>query len=83
MKNKFMYQLVAEGEAIDVSVYPINSDGDYILPPDVDVEGKDLCNLKTDQWIWAVGKRKKDGVILASLIPKFYLDPKFECIWLR
>jgi hypothetical protein len=82
MLNKRMEEMLREGEAIDVSPY-LNRDGDYDLPASIDVDGKDLCNAETEQWIWSVGKRLSDGAIIASHSSKLYQNPEFECIWLR
>lgn len=34
-------------------------------------------------YIWSIGKRHSDGVILASRNGDLYQNPEFECLWLR
>jgi hypothetical protein len=80
VKNLRMREKINSGEAVDVSGLP-RYGGAYILP--VFTEGKDYCNGRTEQWIWSIGKRKSDGVILASHSDEFYQHAEFECLWLR
>ena len=82
MLNKRMGEMLRDGEAIDVSSYETRN-GDNELPETIDLDNKDLCNALTEQWIWSVGKRLSDGVIIASHSSKLYQNPEFECIWLR
>jgi hypothetical protein len=83
MINKSMEKMLKDGEALDLSKYPKNADGDAVLPPTLDIEGLDLCYADTESWIWSVGKNRKTGEVLASTSSKFYGDPAFECLWLR
>src|ERR1017187_10321610 len=81
-ENVNMYHSIQEkirmGRAIDLSAFPKEGD-DYILQNVI--EGMDYCG--SDCWIWSIGKRKSDGVILASHTMKFYENPAYECLWLR
>jgi len=79
--NLAMKHKLDKGEAIDVSRCPRTEDGDYILAKFVD--GKDYCNMARQEWIWSIGKRKSDGVILAAHDGRFYENPYFDCVWLR
>ena len=82
MLNKAMEQKLCSGEAVDVGIYPRTRDGDFILPPELAIDGYDLCDAATESWIWSVG-RDSTGRVLASTTPKFYQNPGFECLWLR
>lgn len=84
MPNFSMKRKLDKAEAIDVSIYPKNADGDYILDLNAsDIEDIDLCDSKTEQWIWSVGQHLETGQVLASVSAKFYQNPAFKCIWLR
>ncbi len=76
-----MQRKMQAGEAVDVSGFPLNPDGDYILPDYAD--DIDYCNSKTEEWIWSIGRHRESGQILASTSQKFYQNPAFECLWLR
>jgi hypothetical protein len=81
MKNKRMEQKLESELAIDVSQCQCTEDGYYILP--AYVNGVDYCNKETEEWIWSIGRRISDGVILASHDSIFYVHNEFECLWLR
>jgi hypothetical protein len=81
MHNLRMQEKIERGEAIDVGDFP-QVDGDYVITHNF-VDGVDYCVAAEDAWIWSIGRRKADGVILASTTGKFYQNPDFECIWLR
>jgi hypothetical protein len=66
--------------AIDVSKCP--REGKYYVLDQV-IEGKDYCDLARDKWVWSIGRRHSDGKILASLYADLYMNPEFECLWLR
>lgn len=80
MRNLRMKEKLAAGQAIDVSSYPVNSDGDYVLKGFT--EDVDYCDAKAEEWIWSIG-RMEDGQILASTTNKFYQAPGVECLFLR
>jgi len=46
-------------------------------------EGMDYCDSSTESWIWSIGKRKSDGLILASTTSDLYQNDDFECLFLR
>lgn len=46
-------------------------------------EDVDYCDASTEAWIWSIGQRLTDGRIFASLDTRYYLNPEFECLWLR
>ena len=68
------------GDAIDLSKCP--REGEYYIL-DSFVDDKDYCNAATEGWIWSIGERKSDGVILASHRGDLYQNPNFTCLWLR
>lgn len=78
--NQAMRRKLNSGEAIDVSSLPTYG-GAYILP--TFTEDVDYCNSRTERWIWSIGRRKADGVILASHSTEFYQNAEYECLWLR
>jgi hypothetical protein len=72
---------IASGEAMDLSDFP-QIDGDYVITNNF-VDDIDYYVTAEDDWIRSIGRRKSDGVILASTSAKFYQHPDFDCIWLR
>jgi len=80
MKNKSMRRKIENGDAIDVGGFPTYG-GAFVLP--VFVDDIDYCDAKRERWIWSIGRRKSDGVILASCTDEFYQNAEFECLWLR
>lgn len=75
-----MKRKIDEGAAIDVGAFP--RDGEYYVLARV-VAGVDYCDAGKTAWIWSIGKRLSDGVILASTKADLYQNPDFECLWLR
>ncbi len=78
-----MEKLLNSGAALDLSIYERTHDGDIKLPVDLDIDDKDLCLAKTEEWIWSVGRNVLTDEVLASTTSKFYQDPSYECLWLR
>jgi hypothetical protein len=76
--NLRMQEMIKAGEAIDISDNP-KEGADFILSEVIDE--MDYC--ANDHWIWSIGRRRSDGVILASHTTKFYQATGFECLWLR
>lgn len=76
-----MLEKLNKRDAVDVSAFARNADGDYILPDYAD--DVDYCDAKTEEWIWSIGRDLKTGQILASTSPKFYQNTGYECLWLR
>lgn len=85
MSNKAMARKLAAGECLDLSPLARTDDGDYIVPESWVgiIEDRDLCNANDETWIWSVGRRRADGVVLASHSSKLYQNPSYECLWLR
>jgi len=81
MTNLRAQEKIDSGEAIDLSDFP-QTNGDYVITNNF-VEGMDYYVTAENDWIRSIGRRKSDGVILASTSSKFYQHPDFECIWLR
>jgi hypothetical protein len=78
--NLAMQQAVDDGECVDLSDAD-RVDKDYVVKNYVD--GLDYCVLDRGRWIWSIGRHRETGVVLASTATKFYLDPAYECLWLR
>jgi DNA-binding transcriptional ArsR family regulator len=81
LANTEMQQMVASGDAIDVSLYP--KEGKlYILPHmsrDVD-----YCDLRKRKWIQSLAVRKSDGKIVASLDTELFKRPsEYNCVWVK
>lgn len=82
LKNLAMKKELEKGAALDVREIGTEvGPGKYQLPKVVD--GKDYCDSRTEAWIWSIGKRKTDGVILASTAADLYQNDDYECLWLR
>lgn len=79
--NRSMASKIERGEAIDLQYNKKTPEGHYILKQFE--EDSDYCDAYTEEWIWSIGKRHSDGVILASTGGIFYDNPDFLCIWLR
>ena len=80
-----MAESIISGKGISLACCEVNSDGRYLVPKQLFENSKDgdFCNHKTEEWIWSIGKRRSDGVILASHGSELYQNPEFECLWLR
>lgn len=89
MKNKSMQRKLASGEAYDLKnckrlERKDSTDSFYIIEKEwSSISDLDFCDSSTESWIWSVGRRKSDGMILASLGADLYQNPDFECLWLR
>ena len=75
-----MLEKIQKGEAIDLS--KCQREGRYYVVPSF-IADRDYCDAATERWIWSIGKRRSDGVILASIYVDLYEHPDFECVWLR
>jgi hypothetical protein len=80
MTNQRMKEKLKAGEAIDVSECP-RLGPYYVLRKFV--TDKDYCDAKDQAWIWSIGRRFHDGLILASRKGDLYQNQNFECLWLR
>lgn len=91
MENKAMQRKINSGEAIDLKdCRRIEADGTvegnkknpyYVVENFID--DADYCDSSTESWIWSIGRRKSDGLILASTTADLYQNDEFECLWLR
>lgn len=82
MVNRAMERMLADREAVDVRRI-----GEKI-GPDVYVlreyeDGVDYCDAVDEVWIWSIGRERATGRILAATDGRYYLNPSFECLWLR
>lgn len=80
--NLRMKELLKDREALDVSAF-LQPDGDYHLPKGFFQEDIDYCDAKREAWIWSIGKDLKTGEVVAATSAKFYMNPAYECLWLR
>lgn len=78
--NNAMQRKIDANDAIDLSTHP--REGDYYVLP-LFVDDIDYCDRSKTVWIWSIGRRRSDGVILASTSADLYQNPDFECLWLR
>jgi len=76
-----MLRKLVAGKLVDVSECEQTEEGYYILPGFVD--GKDYADCAAERWIWSIGRRYSDGVVLASTSNIFYQNADFECLFLR
>jgi hypothetical protein len=81
MHNRAMLRKLTAGDCVDVSDCARTPEGFYILTEFK--EGLDYADGAAERWIWSIGKRNTDGVILASQGVDFYQNPDFECLFLR
>jgi len=73
---------IESGDAIDISGFAREGIY-YIIPRHKFFKDCDYCDPVLDSWIWSIGRRKHDGVLLASIAPDLYYNPDFECVWLK
>jgi hypothetical protein len=82
MNNLRMREKLDLGECLDVNkIGHAIGNGRFVL--DRYEDGVDYCDAATEQWIWSIGRRVLDGVIVAAIDTSMYLNPAYECIWLR
>lgn len=82
MHNQSMVKKLRDREAIDLS--KCRREGKFYILDHFDIHAEvDYCDTVTESWIWSIGKRHSDGVILASLGTDFYQNPDYHCLWLR
>lgn len=82
MKNLRMCEKLNLGECLNVrEIGHEISQGFFEL--DRYEDGVDYCDALTEQWVWSIGRRVEDGVIVASLDTSLYMNPQFVCLWLR
>ena len=46
-------------------------------------DAPDFCNSRRELWIWSIGKEKTTGKVFASTGTELYLNPLYDCLWLR
>jgi hypothetical protein len=73
--------LVERGEAVDISHCPRLPDGTLLLSEFFD--GMHYFVLADNSIsIRSIGRRMKDGIILAATDYRYVRHPDFECLWL-
>jgi len=56
----------------------------YIIERDWNlIADLDFCDSLIENWIWSIGKRKSDALIVASTTADLYQNDEYECLWLR
>ena len=80
VNNRQMARKLTTRRALDLSMHP--RVGEYYILDKV-IERMDYCDAVREVWIWSIGRRKSDGVILASTKGDLYQNPEYECLWLR
>jgi hypothetical protein len=80
MRNKRMEEKIQNGEAVDLS--KCRREGRYYIVPEF-IDGVDYCDAVTESWIWSMGRRHSDGVVLASTGTELYQNAEFRCLFLR
>lgn len=87
--NNRMRSKVDAGDAIDLYGAVRHLDRHTaVFQVDAVVEGMDYCVIDPgedahDEWIYSIGRRLADGVILAARDVRFYKRDGYECVWLR
>jgi hypothetical protein len=80
VENRSMARKLQTRRAVDLSLNP--RVGDYYMLDHI-IDGMDYCDCEREVWIWSIGRRLSDDVILASTRPDLYQNPHFDCLWLR
>jgi ribosomal protein S1 len=85
MKNRRMAEKIANGEAVSVHNKEMTDDGHYVLEEEFFLANEDIdfCNAENETWIYAIGRRLTDNVIVASHSIELSSNPLFECLWSR
>jgi hypothetical protein len=82
MRNLRMQEKLDANECIDVRTIGREiAPGLYLLREFT--EGVDYADAQTEAWIWSIGRNHATGEIHATTSSKFYLNPEYECLWLR
>lgn len=80
--NRVMREMLDKGECINVRAIGKEIEhGVFLLH--TFIENKDYCDWKRQQWIWSIGRDKQGNAIFASYDDRYYLNPQYECLWLR
>lgn len=84
LSNKAMARKLRAGDAIDLADF-LQSDGTYLLPEGLVIEGKDLCDASQEAWMWSVGKSLTTGERRAARDARYYENEArgWKCEWLR
>ncbi len=82
MANRAMAEKLREGSAVDISAF--GREGHHYLL-DAYADGIDYCDMNREAWVYSIGRRRKDGKIIASTNPNsdLYQNPEYDCLWLR
>ncbi len=93
MRNQAMARKLKAGEAIDVEKISMLFSAEDKADPQVAgtwriesakfVDDSDYFVGSSEEWIWSIGRHKRNGSLYAALDTRFYQNPDFECVWLR
>jgi hypothetical protein len=82
MLNRRMEEKLDKNECLDVRKIGVQI-GPGVFRLNEFVEGVDYADVQNEAWIWSIGRDKKTGEIRASTSSGYYLNPDYECLWLR
>ena len=77
MKEKLEAKKAIDVRAVGVAIAPGRFE---IIEFEDDMDYFDGVN---EEWIWSIGKELATGKIIASTASDLYLNPKYECLFLR
>lgn len=86
-----MERKIARGDAIDIKdcerlpadgTFEGNNKNPYYILKSFE-DDMDYCDSTLENWIWSIGRRKSDGLILASTTADLYQNDEFDCLFLR
>jgi hypothetical protein len=77
-----MQEMLAGGEAINLSSYQRTPEGGYLLPDDLSIDGMDLCDAAAEAWIWLV-YQPENGQRIAITGPEQPAPPGCQVVWAR
>lgn len=86
MRNCRMQEMLAGGEAINLSSYQRTPEGGYLLPDDLSIDGMDLCDAAAEAWIWLVyemAEGQDGGQRIAVTGPEQPAPPGCQVVWAR
>jgi hypothetical protein len=87
MNNKAMQRKLDQGDCLDVTKIGVEVDNGggsaRVFQLTRFEDDMDYCIPDVERWIWSIGKRKSDGVYFASTDTRYYMNPGYECVWLR
>lgn len=85
VENKAMEEKLNKDECLDVNVIgtPLKNFEGKVWELHKFVEDIDYCDATHEEWIRSIGQHRYTQKIYAAVDTRFYLNPLFECLWLR